>query len=169
MSNYGFHQAMEEAGIEVATTTVGDRYVLDELERRDWTLGGEQSGPHDLDRLRADRRRDRGRAARRCARSAAATCRTRSRSTKLPQTLVNVEVADREAIAGATAVWEAVERESAALEGRGRVLVRPSGTEPLVRVMVEAPSRPRPTRSASGWSRVVEARADARRPRPRYP
>ena len=59
---------------------------------------------------------------------------------KLPQTLVNVEVADREAIAGAAAVWEAVERESEALEGRGRVLLRPSGTEPLVRVMVEAPS-----------------------------
>ena len=59
---------------------------------------------------------------------------------KLPQTLVNVEVADRDAIAGATAVWEAVEREGAELEGRGRVLLRPSGTEPLVRVMVEAPS-----------------------------
>jgi phosphoglucosamine mutase len=59
---------------------------------------------------------------------------------KLPQTLVNVEVADREAIAEAAAVWEAVEREGEALEGRGRVLLRPSGTEPLVRVMVEAPS-----------------------------
>ncbi len=59
---------------------------------------------------------------------------------KLPQMLVNVEVADREAIAGAAAVWEAVEQEGAALEGRGRVLLRPSGTEPLVRVMVEAPT-----------------------------
>ena len=59
---------------------------------------------------------------------------------KLPQILVNVEVADREAVAGAAAVWEAVEREAAALEGRGRVLLRPSGTEPLVRVMAEAPS-----------------------------
>jgi phosphoglucosamine mutase len=59
---------------------------------------------------------------------------------KLPQTLVNVEVADREAIAEAKPVWEAVEREHEALEGRGRVLLRPSGTEPLVRVMVEAPS-----------------------------
>ena len=60
---------------------------------------------------------------------------------KLPQTLVNVEVAEREAVADAAAVWAAVEREEAALEGRGRVLLRPSGTEPLVRVMVEAPSR----------------------------
>src|SRR5262249_17534508 len=54
--------------------------------------------------------------------------------------LVNVEVADREAIAGAGAVWEAVEREESALEGRGRGLLRPSGTEPLVRVMAEAPA-----------------------------
>jgi phosphoglucosamine mutase len=59
---------------------------------------------------------------------------------RLPQVLVNVEVADRGAVEGAAAVWDAVDRETAALEGRGRVLVRPSGTEPLVRVMVEAPS-----------------------------
>ena len=59
---------------------------------------------------------------------------------KLPQTLVNVEVADRESVADAAAVWDAVEREEKELEGRGRVLLRPSGTEPLVRVMVEAPT-----------------------------
>jgi phosphoglucosamine mutase len=59
---------------------------------------------------------------------------------RLPQTLLNVEVADRGAIDTAVAVQEAVAREEAALEGRGRVLLRPSGTEPLVRVMVEAPT-----------------------------
>ena len=60
---------------------------------------------------------------------------------KLPQKLVNVRMADRAALAAATAAArEAIEREAAALEGRGRVLVRPSGTEPLVRVMVEAPT-----------------------------
>ena len=59
---------------------------------------------------------------------------------KLPQTLVNVRVRDREALEHAAEVHAAVERESAALEGRGRVLLRPSGTEPLVRVMVEAPT-----------------------------
>jgi phosphoglucosamine mutase len=139
MSNYGFHQAMEAAGIEVAVTQVGDRYVLDELRERDWALGGEQSG-HIID-TRFVATGD-GVAA------ALATMRELGDGDlalvepmeKLPQTLVNVEVADREAIAGAKPVWEAVERESEALEGRGRVLMRPSGTEPLVRVMVEAPS-----------------------------
>ena len=139
MTNYGFHRAMEEAGIEVAVTKVGDRYVLDELRARGWALGGEQSG-HIIDTgfvatgdgiaaalltMRALGGRDLADAA---------------PMEKLPQTLVNVEVADREALAGAAAVWEAVEREAAALEGRGRVLLRPSGTEPLVRVMVEAPT-----------------------------
>ena len=60
---------------------------------------------------------------------------------RLPQVLVNVEVADRDSVAEAAALWEAVEREGSELEGRGRILVRPSGTEPLVRVMVEAPDQ----------------------------
>ena len=139
MSNYGFHQAMEQAGIEVAVTSVGDRYVLDELRERDWALGGEQSG-HIID-TRIVATGD-GIAA------ALATIRELGGGDlaavetmeKLPQTLVNVKVADREAIAGAKPVWEAVEREEEALKGRGRVLLRPSGTEPLVRVMVEAPT-----------------------------
>jgi phosphoglucosamine mutase len=139
MSNYGFHQAMEEAGIDVAVTAVGDRYVLDELRERGWVLGGEQSG-HIID-TRFVATGD-GIAA------ALATMRELGDGDlaelrpmgKLPQTLVNVEVADRAAIKDADAVWQAVEREGEALKGRGRVLLRPSGTEPLVRVMVEAPS-----------------------------
>jgi phosphoglucosamine mutase len=139
MSNYGFHQAMEQAGIEVAVTSVGDRYVLDELRERDWALGGEQSG-HIID-TRIVATGDGIAAALATIRELGggdlATVKTME---KLPQTLVNVEVADREAIAGAKPVWEAVEQEEKALEGRGRVLLRPSGTEPLVRVMVEAPT-----------------------------
>jgi phosphoglucosamine mutase len=139
MTNYGFHRAMEEAGIEVAVTQVGDRYVLDEMARRGWTLGGEQSGHIIASDFVATG--DGIAAALMTMRElAGAPLAGAAPMEKLPQTLVNVEVADREAIAGAAAVWEAVESEGAALEGRGRVLLRPSGTEPLVRVMVEAPS-----------------------------
>ena len=76
---------------------------------------------------------------------------------KLPQRLVNVPVRDRSALEGAAGVREAVERESEALEGRGRVLVRPSGTEPLVRVMVEAPSEAETDEVCARLVAVVEA------------
>ena len=142
MTNFGFHTAMDEAGVEVATTDVGDRHVVEELFRRDWVLGGEQSG-HIVDMrltpsgdgiaaalllLRAleDRPLEPGVAMR-----------------KLPQVLVNVPVEDRESLGTASSVWESVESESAALEGEGRILVRPSGTEAVVRVMVEAPEQER--------------------------
>ncbi|HEU4943743.1 MAG TPA: phosphoglucosamine mutase, partial [Solirubrobacterales bacterium] len=139
MSNYGFHQAMEEAGIEVAVTQVGDRYVLDELRERGWALGGEQSG-HIIDTRFVATGDGIAAALATMHELGGGDLATVTPMEKLPQTLVNVEVADREAIAEAKAVWEAVEREGEALEGRGRVLLRPSGTEPLVRVMVEAPS-----------------------------
>jgi phosphoglucosamine mutase len=139
MTNYGFHRAMEEAGIEVAITQVGDRYVLDEMSRRGWTLGGEQSG-HIISSDFVATGDGIAAALMTMRELAGAPLGAAVPMEKLPQTLVNVEVADREAIAGAAAVWKAVEREGEALAGRGRVLLRPSGTEPLVRVMVEAPS-----------------------------
>ncbi len=139
MSNYGFHQAMADAGIEVATTPVGDRHVADELERRGWALGGEQSGHIIWEELGPT---GDGIAAALLTMLALgdAALATATPMQKIPQVLENVEIADRGALEGASGVREAVERESAALEGRGRVLVRPSGTEPLVRVMVEAPT-----------------------------
>jgi phosphoglucosamine mutase len=75
---------------------------------------------------------------------------------KLPQQLVNVRVRDRTALEGADAVWAAVESESDALKGRGRVLVRPSGTEPLVRVMVEAPQKEECEEIVSRLANLVE-------------
>ena len=139
MTNFGFHRAMEEAGIEVAVTQVGDRYVIDEMLRRGWSLGGEQSGHIIASDFAATG--DGIAAALMTMRELGdAALADAVPMEKLPQTLVNVEVADRGAIAAASAVWDAVERESEGLDGRGRVLLRPSGTEPLVRVMVEAPS-----------------------------
>jgi phosphoglucosamine mutase len=139
MTNLAFTNELERAGIEVASTAVGDRYVLEALRERGWALGGEQSG-HLIELgfapsgdgiasallvLEALAGRDLG---------------ERNRVEKLPQRLVNVRVRDRGSLAGASAVHEVIEIESRALAGRGRVLVRPSGTEPLIRVMVEAPS-----------------------------
>jgi phosphoglucosamine mutase len=138
MTNYGFHTAMDEAGIELAVTQVGDRYVIEAMDERDWNLGGEQSGhivwtgftptgdgiAAALLTLRALRGRP---------------LEDATPFERLPQRLENVEVAEHDAIAGAKALWSAVEEENAKLDGRGRVLVRPSGTEPLLRVMVEAP------------------------------
>jgi phosphoglucosamine mutase len=139
MTNYGFHAAMAAAGVEVATTAVGDRYVLEEMRGRGWALGGEQSG-HIIE-LGLGPSGD-GIAAALLVLEAleGGDLCERAAMEKLPQRLVNVPVREREALARAQAVHEAVVREASALEGRGRVLVRPSGTEPLVRVMVEAPS-----------------------------
>src|SRR5271170_1009730 len=139
MTNYGFHAAMERVGITVATTQVGDRYVLEELRARGWALGGEQSG-HIIDT--AFNRSGDGIA------SALLTLESLGgrdladcdAMDKLPQRLVNVRVRDRGAFSDAAEVRAAIATEHTALQGRGRVLVRPSGTEPLVRVMVEAPT-----------------------------
>lgn len=139
MSNFGFHQAMKEAGVEVAVTQVGDRYVIDEMHRRGWSLGGEQSG-HIIASDFVSTGDGIAAALTTMRELGGAPLADAAPMKKLPQVLVNVAVADREAIQGATAVWEAVEREEEALGERGRVLLRPSGTEPLVRVMAEAPT-----------------------------
>jgi phosphoglucosamine mutase len=158
MTNYGFHQAMERAGIAVATTAVGDRYVLDELRRRGWALGGEQSG-HIID-LNFGPSGD-GIASALLTMEALGERRLEDRDAmeKLPQRLVNVRAQDRAALSGAMthpSVQEAIADEDGGLKGRGRVLVRASGTEPLIRVMVEAPSEQETEAVCTRLTRVVE-------------
>ena len=158
MTNYGFHQAMAAAGVQVATTAVGDRYVLDELRRRGWALGGEQSG-HIID-LGFGPSGD-GIASALLALEALGDRDLRDRDAieKLPQRLLNLRAGDRAALVAAigdASVREAIAAEESALSGRGRVLVRASGTEPLIRVMVEAPSAQETDEVCARLARVVE-------------
>jgi len=138
MTNYGFHAAMESAGIDVAITGVGDRYVLEVLRERGWALGGEQSG-HIIDMGFVPSGDGIASALLTLEALAGGDLAAREGMRKLPQRLVNVPVPDRDAAMTDATLTAAVRREDEALKGRGRVLVRPSGTEQLVRVMVEAP------------------------------
>lgn len=140
MSNLGLRLAMRDAGITLVETKVGDRYVLEELRRSGLALGGEQSGHVVLPAYATTG--DGLLTALHLMARVAATGRPLAELaavlTKLPQVLVNVRVADREAASAAPAVQAAVAEAAAELGEAGRVLLRPSGTEPLVRVMVEA-------------------------------
>ena len=155
MTNYGFHQAMAAAGIAVATTPVGDRFVLAELLRRGWALGGEPSG-HVIDTGFVPSGDGIAAALLTLEALGGRDLSERDAMVKLPQRLVNVRVPDRDSLDGAAAVWEAVEREERGLAARGRVLIRPSGTEPVVRVMVEAPDDEECERVTSRLVAVVE-------------
>jgi phosphoglucosamine mutase len=142
MTNLGFRQAMDQHGVRVVETAVGDRYVLETLEQGGWSLGGEQSG-HVIFRSLATT----GDGLLTSIQILDVMTRTRrtladlaSVMTRLPQVLRNVRVADREKLDGAESFWAEVRSAEADLDGEGRVLVRPSGTEPVVRVMVEAPT-----------------------------
>ncbi|MDT4935161.1 MAG: phosphoglucosamine mutase [Pseudonocardiales bacterium] len=143
MSNLGFHHAMRDADIEVITTAVGDRYVLEALRAKGLSLGGEQSGHvvftdaattgdglltalHVMARMVSTRH---------------SLADLASAVHRLPQVLVNVEVADKSAVAASADVLAAVAAAEAVLGDNGRILLRPSGTEELVRVMVEAPTQ----------------------------
>jgi phosphoglucosamine mutase len=140
MSNLGLVHAMREAGIELVQTRVGDRYVLEEMERRGASLGGEQSG-HVIFREQATTG-DGLLTAVRFLSLAALTGRTvgelAGAMRRYPQVMINVPIDGGGGLADAAAVEDAVADAEASLGGRGRVLVRPSGTEPLIRVMVEA-------------------------------
>ncbi|WAC54715.1 phosphoglucosamine mutase [Gordonia sp. SL306] len=159
MSNLGLHIAMREAGIALRTTAVGDRYVLEELRRGGYSLGGEQSGhivvPGSgttgdgiltglllMEQMAATGER---------------IADLASIMTVLPQELINVRVADKHAVAQSQTVKQSVADAEAELGDHGRVLLRPSGTEQLVRVMVEAGSADTARTVARRIADVVEA------------
>ncbi|HEX5741299.1 MAG TPA: phosphoglucosamine mutase [Pilimelia sp.] len=142
MSNLGLKIAMTGADVRLVETKVGDRYVLEELRRGGYALGGEQSG-HLV--LLAHATTGDGvltglQLMARMAATGASLAELAAVVTKLPQVLINVPVRDRTAGASAPEVLAAVAQAEQELGGSGRVLLRPSGTEPLVRVMVEAPT-----------------------------
>ena len=141
-NNLGFHVTRKRMGMGVKTTAVGDRYVLEEMLAGGYGFGGEQSGH--LINLETGTTGD-GLATSLLllevmVKTGAPLAELARVMTRLPQKLVNVRVADMRGLPEATALWELIDKETARLGDSGRVLVRPSGTEPVVRVMVEAVS-----------------------------
>ncbi|MEO6532513.1 MAG: phosphoglucosamine mutase [Pseudolysinimonas sp.] len=140
MSNLGLRRAMAERGIRLLETKVGDRYVLEELDAQELSLGGEQSG-HIIFRDHAttgDGILTGLQLAAEMARTGKTLSELAAVMTVYPQVLVNVPGVDQHALDGDAGVADAVRAAEAKLGDTGRVLLRPSGTEPLVRVMVEA-------------------------------
>jgi phosphoglucosamine mutase len=161
MANLGFRLAMQARGIRVVETAVGDRYVLEALDAGGYSLGGEQSGHVVFPGLATtgDGLLTTVQVLDVVMRSGLALAELAGASmTRMPQVLRNVRVARRD-----PAIVERVAAEVAAVELRlgekGRVLVRPSGTEPLVRVMVEAPTEADAAAAADELARAVEAAA----------
>ena len=161
MSNLGLHQAMAATGVRLETTSVGDRYVLDRMEEGGFVLGGEQSG-HVIFRQLAttgDGLLTALQVLDVVQRSGRPLAELAAVVQRLPQVLLNVRVAGsaKEALAGSHAVRAAVAGVESELGASGRVLLRPSGTEPLVRVMVEAPTDAEAHQAARRIAEVVEA------------
>jgi phosphoglucosamine mutase len=158
MSNLGFHQAMKRLGIDVVVTPVGDRYVVEEMRRSKAVVGGEQSG-HILleDRSTGDGLRTALRLMEVMASTGSELRELRSIMHELPQVLTNVRVASKEGWETNDDIAAAVAKGERLLGSRGRVLVRPSGTEPLIRVMVEAPTASEATDVATSIADVVTA------------
>lgn len=159
MSNLGLKLAMQEQGIEVKETAVGDRYVLEELNRGDYSLGGEQSGHVVLpdDCTTGDGTLTGLSIMARMAKSGKSIKELASVMTVLPQVLINVPVSDKAVILKAPEVKEAIAAAESELGNTGRVLLRPSGTEELFRVMVEAAEEEQARKVAGKLAAVVAA------------
>lgn len=158
MSNIGFLQAMRDLDIDVVVAAVGDRYVLEAMRSTRAVLGGEQSG-HIIgaDRITGDGLATALRLLEVVAATGQPLRELRTVVTEFPQVLRNVRVEKREALDGASLLWEEVGRVEADLGDGGRVLVRASGTEPLVRVMVEAPTAHEAAAQADRLAAIVRA------------
>jgi len=157
MTNLGFKLAMAEHGISVVQTLVGDRYVLEAMRERGTRLGGEQSG-HVIfldHATTGDGVVTALSLLSRVAHLGVPLGELASVMRRLPQVLLNVRVADNRSLEQAAEVWAAVKDAEDELGESGRVLVRASGTEPLVRVMVEAPSEPLAHAAADRIAAVV--------------
>jgi phosphoglucosamine mutase len=158
MTNLGFHRALEARGIEVIASPVGDRHVSEAMVDRGAALGGEQSG-HVIFAEHATTG-DGVLTALQVASAVRSSGEPLSRVSglfeQLPQVLLNVRVASRDGLESATELWEEVARAEELLGDEGRVLLRPSGTEPLVRVMVEATVEARAQKVAEDLAKSVE-------------
>lgn len=159
MANLGFKLAMQQESITVVETAVGDRYVLEAMKAEGYVLGGEQSGHvvmsehattgdglltalHLMSRMTA---------------TGKPLSELAALVDKLPQVLINVRDVDKSRLEASDAVAEAIARAEAELGERGRILLRPSGTEPVIRVMVEAPTAEVAERIANELAAVVSA------------
>jgi phosphoglucosamine mutase len=159
MSNLGFMHVMKEAGIEVITTAVGDRYVLEKMLEGDFSLGGEQSG-HLIMREFAntgDGILTALQLAQEVIRTGKPLSELAASMQRFPQVLINVPNVAKEKLESSKVISDAVAQAEATLADNGRVLLRASGTEPLVRVMVEASSDNLAQEIAATLAAVVKA------------
>jgi phosphoglucosamine mutase len=142
MSNLGFYKGLEEFGVQSVQTAVGDRYVVEEMKKNGYNLGGEQSGH--IIFLDYNTTGDGMLSAIQLVNIMKMTKKSLSQLAnemkKFPQLLVNVKVRDKHKVMENDLIVAAIKEAEAEMNGNGRILVRPSGTEPLVRVMAEAPT-----------------------------
>jgi phosphoglucosamine mutase len=160
MSNLGLHRAMQANGIRVVTTAVGDRYVLEELDEHGYSLGGEQSGHVIMSEFATtgDGILTGLHLVAEMARTGKSLAELASVMTVFPQVMINVRGVDHHALAADNEIAHAVASAESELGDTGRVLLRPSGTEPMVRVMVEASDQATADRIAHSLADVVKAR-----------
>jgi phosphoglucosamine mutase len=157
MSNLGMEQALADKGVSLVRAKVGDRYVLELMKEHDWLLGGEASGHiicADLtttgDGIIAALQ-----VVAAMARSGESLLALKSAMHKLPQTLINVTVPEGFILEQSDLVQQESQRVQALLEGRGRLVLRPSGTEPLIRIMIEGADAAENQRLAEGIADVI--------------